>query len=297
MKPLYLSLNRFLKERFGKRVQKIPLDAGLGCPNREPLTKKGGCIYCNFKGSGTGASFKGLSIKEQMESGIKWAKRRYKAKAFMPYFQSYSNTYGDIEHLKSLYSQCLEFPGVVGVSIGTRPDCVTHEVLELISDIFKDKMVWMEYGLQSASDKTLSYIKRGHTVKDFEDAVKLTRKFPFLICVHVIFGLPGEGEKEMMKTIEFLRDIGVDGIKFHELYVVRDTPLHKFYKKGEYRPIDQRKYARLVARAISLLPEETVIQRLTGDPLREELIAPNWARDKQATIKMIKDYLKIIKTS
>lgn len=286
----YLSFNQFLKSKFGQRVQKISLDPGLGCPNRAK-DKSGGCIFCNLKGSGTGLSFKGIDIKEQIEIGISWAKRRYKAKKFIAYFQAYSNTYGDLSTLEKIYRPVLEFPDIVGVSIGTRPDCISSEVLELIKTLFDKKMVWMEYGLQSSSNKTLSLINRGHNVEDFINAVELTKKYPFLICTHVIFGLPGESEKEMFDTIRLVSALKIDGIKFHELYVVRDTKLHEMFQKGKYHPISQKEYAKLVARSIKMLPLNTVIQRLTGDPAKDELVAPTWAKDKQKTIELISKFL------
>ncbi len=286
----FLSLNSFFRAHFGQRVQKIPLDAGLGCPNR--IDGKGGCIYCNEKGSGTGASFRGLSIRQQLETGMKWARRRYKARRFAAYFQAFSNTFASLERLREIYSQVADVPEVVAVAIGTRPDCIDTDVLDLIHAIFKDKMVWMEYGLQSASDATLRLINRGHTVRDFTNAVRLTRRYPFCICAHVIFGLPGEGEGEMTQTAELLRDLAIDGVKFHELYVVRSTPLSRMYQQGRYEPISQDFYAKMVAKAIGILPKETVIQRLTGDPDPGELIAPKWATRKQETISMIHKYLE-----
>ena len=286
----FLSLNSFFRAHFGERVQKIPLDAGLGCPNT--INGKGGCIYCNEKGSGTGASFKGLSISQQLEMGMKWARKRYKARKFAAYFQAFSNTFAPIEKLRDIYSQVADLPEVVAVAIGTRPDCVDRDVLDLIHTIFKDKMVWLEYGLQSASDTTLRLINRGHTVKDFTDAVALTRRYPFHICAHVIFGLPGEDEREMTQTVELLKDLEIDGVKFHELYVVRGTSLSRLYQKGKYKPMSQDSYAKMVAKAIGILSQETVIHRLTGDPAPGELVAPKWATRKQETISMIHNYLE-----
>ncbi len=288
----YLFLNQFLRSHFGQRVQKIPIDLGLSCPNRDPLTRQGGCIYCNSKGSGTGAFDEGKSIRQQIMEGMKWARRRYKAKAFMAYFQSFSNTYAPLERLETCYLQAASFPEIVGVAIGTRPDCVDRQVLDLIQRIFQGRMVWMEYGLQSASDLTLERINRGHRVQDFIDAVHLTRQYPFFICAHVIFGLPGETLKEMMDTVRLLCKIEIDGVKFHELYVVRASRLHRLFEKGHYRPISMEEYARAVAQALRLLPDHTVIQRLTGDPAPGELVAPLWATDKAEIIRRINQYLQ-----
>jgi len=270
-------------------VQKIPLDAGLGCPNRSG--GRAGCIYCNEKGSGTGASFKGLSIRQQLEEGIEWASRRYKAKRFAAYFQAFSNTYAPLERLQEIYMEVAGVAEVVAVAIGTRPDCVDKEVLDLIRSCFRDKMVWMEYGLQSSSDKTLKKIRRGHKVRDFIRAVEITKRYPFYICSHVIFGLPDEGRKEMLDTIRLVRELGIHGIKFHQLYVIKGTRLSSMYREGSYIPISQMEYAKMVAQAIKILPADTVIQRLTGDPAPGELEAPNWATRKQETISMIRKFL------
>ncbi len=286
----FLTLNKFFKKHFGKRVQKVPLDAGLGCPNR--VSGKGGCIYCNEKGSGTGASLRNIPLRKQLLDGMEWAKRRYKAKLFAAYFQAFSNTFAPLDKLEEIYLQVANVPEVVAVAIGTRPDCINKQVLDLIASCFPDKMVWMEYGLQSASDLTLQAINRGHTVDDFIRAVELTKGYPFLICAHVIFGLPGEGKKEMEDTVRLVGALGVNGIKFHELYVIKGTPLCKIYRRGGYTPIDQDSYARMVAWAIRSLPTDTVIQRLTGDPAPGELEAPGWASKKQETIALIGKYLE-----
>ncbi len=288
----YLSFNRFLKERFGERVQKIPLDAGLGCPNRDGTKGRGGCIYCDARGSGTGAAARGLTIQEQMEAGIIWAAKRYRARLFLPYFQSFSNTYAAPDMLEGLYRSALEYPGVTGIAIGTRPDCVSEEVLDLVKRLAGSRMVWMEYGLQSASNETLERINRGHTVEDFIRCVEMTRKKGIMVCAHVIFGLPGEKRKEMMETVSLLADLEVEGVKFHNLYIIPGTALWNMYQKEPFRLMSQEEYADLVAEAINTLPKGTIIQRLTGDPPRNiEEPLPKWTREKQATANLIEQRL------
>jgi radical SAM protein (TIGR01212 family) len=287
----FLSFNSYLRQRFGQRVQKLPLDSGLGCPNRDGTKGTGGCIYCGEKGSGTGAFGKGRGIQEQLEQGMKWAGRRYGAKKFIAYFQSFSNTYGSLKRLEKIYSKALH-PDVVGLAIGTRPDCIDHEKLELISRIADGRMVWMEYGLQSARDRTLSRINRNHTVEDFIKAVRQTKRMGLLTCAHIIFGLPGENRKDMERTVELLAKLQVEGVKFHQLFVIKGTELFKMYRKGNYLPMGQEDYAEMVAWSINKLPECTVIQRLTGDPQRDELVAPAWSLNKQKTISLIHDFLR-----
>ncbi len=284
----FLTFNTYLRQKFGCRVQKIPIDAGLTCPNRDGRIGRGGCIYCNQLGSGTGAFSKGVSIREQMERGIMWARRRYKARKFIAYFQSYSNTYAPLHVLEDIYSQALLGPDVVGLFISTRPDCIDDERLELIKRVSKGRMLWMEYGLQSASDKTLSLINRGHKVADFIRAVEITHEFGIPVCAHVIFGLPGEGQDEMTDTVRLLSDLGIEGVKFHQLYVVKGTVLHDLYKKGRYQPISREEYVDMVLWAIRHLSKETVIHRLTGDPMPGELVAPDWSLEKTRIIQQIR---------
>ena len=290
--PRYHRLSDFLRARFGERVQKITIDAGFTCPNRDGSRGKGGCIYCNALGSGTGASLKGLSIRAQMLEGMAWAKRRYRARKFIAYFQAFSNTYAPLEVLKSRYDEALVDERVVGLSVGTRPDCVDEEVVRLLAR-YRERglMVWLEMGLQSAHDRTLALINRGHTYEDFLRALELAKKFDLLVCTHVIFGLPGEGPEEMLATMEKLSTLPFDGLKFHELYVVRGTKMEELYRKGDYRPLTQTEYVDLVCEALAMLPWRVVIQRLTGDPRPEELVAPSWAREKGLTLRLIEDTL------
>lgn len=288
----YLSLNRFLRKRFGERVQKIPLDAGLGCPHRM-ADGSGGCIFCDSRGSGTGAGTQqGLGIREQMEAGMRWGLRRYKARKYMAYFQSWTNTYGHPEKLRRLYSDALIDESVVGLAIGTRPDCVDRKRLDIIADVAGDRMVWMEYGLQSACDRSLKALNRGHSVRDFINAVKLTREYGFHICAHVMFGIPGETRAEMEKTVDFLKENRIDGVKFHQLFIVKGTPLDEIYKNGAFNPVSLEEYADITAWAIKRLGAETVIQRLAGDPPIGELVAPEWALDKQRAVESIHNKLR-----
>lgn len=277
-------------------MQKIPLDAGFTCPNRDGTKGRGGCIYCDARGSGTGAYRLNQDVGEQMKAGISWARRRYGARKYIAYFQSFSNTYGTAERLKTVYRQALVGPEVVGLSIGTRPDCIDEERLELISRIGKGRMVWMEYGLQSASDATLSRINRKHTVDDFVHAVKISKKYGFMVCAHVIFGLPEEGPGEMKDTIRLLSNLHIDGVKFHHLYILKNTQLDRLYQSGNYRPIKQEDYAEMVAWALKNLPRNTVIQRLTGDPPWNQLVTPDWSLDKKQTIAMIQDKIKHVRS-
>ncbi len=286
---LYYDLNSYLRQKFGCRVQKISLDAGLTCPNRDGSVGSGGCIYCNAKGSGTGAASKGIGIRQQILQAQAALKKRYKANKFLAYFQSYCNTYAPLPKLKSLFEEALSVQDVVGLTIGTRPDCVPDPILDYLQKLSQETLVWLEYGLQSANNKSLKLINRKHTVEDFQDAVYRTRQRRLPICVHVILGLPQESTQDMLKTASFVASLDIQAVKIHLLYVVKGTLLEKWYNQGDYRCLDRQAYARLVGEFISYLPPDVIIQRLTGDPHRDELIAPAWALEKQVNLKTIQE--------
>jgi uncharacterized protein len=288
----YRDFNSYLRERFGCRVQKISLDAGLTCPNRDGTLGTGGCIYCNARGSGTGAADRRLSISRQIQDAKSYLSHRYKAKAFLAYFQSFSNTYGPRPLLRSLYEEALSDPDIVGLSVGTRPDCVPEETLDLLQGLSRRRLIWLEYGLQSASDATLERIRRGHTVAAFEDALARTRRRGLPVCVHVILGLPGEERDDMLDTARFLSGRDIQAVKIHLLYVVRGTVLDSWYRSGSYTCMTREQYAETVAQFLALLPPSVIVQRLTGDPHPEELVAPLWALEKQRNLSAVLQYLK-----
>ena len=291
MKNRYYDLNSYLRGIFGCRVQKISLDAGLTCPNRDGSIATGGCIYCNSRGSGTGASERGLSITEQIVKGKAFLTKRYKATKFIAYFQSFSNTYGPYEKLKGLYEEALALDDIVGLSIGTRPDCVDESILTLLEGYTKDYIVWIEYGIQSIHERTLKFVNRGHDVNCFKRAVDATRNRGIKICTHVILGLPFEDRADMLATAEAVAAMGIDGIKIHLLYVIKGTEMEKLYLDGTYRCLEQDEYANLVCDFLELLPPDMVIQRLTGDPHPDELVAPEWSMRKNETLSLIKKIL------
>lgn len=285
----YHDLNTYFRRRFGCRVHKIALDADLTCPNRDGRIGVGGCIYCNPRGSGTGARASGLTLTDQLERGKAAVAKRFKAKKFIAYFQSFSNTYAPVPVLRALYDEALAVDDVVGLSIGTRPDCVADPVLDLIEDYARQSLVWIEYGLQSAHDATLERIGRGHDFQCFANAVERTRDRGVQICAHVILGLPGESQAHMIETADRLAALGIDGVKLHLLYVVRGTGMERLLVQGVYRCLEQAAYVDLVCDFIERLPPEMVIQRLTGDPHPTELVAPAWALDKRGTLELIRE--------
>ncbi len=289
----YRTYSRYLRELFGERVQKIPLDAGFSCPNRDGTRSRNGCIYCDALGSGTGAyTQQGLSIEQQILRGKHYLGKRYGAKKFIAYFQSYSNTYGPIPRLKNLYDCALAQEGIVGLSVATRPDCVTEATLELLAGYRKRFLVWVEYGLQSAHDVTLRRVNRGHDVACFERCVLSTAKAGLNICAHVILGLPGESREMMLDTACYLASLPVQGVKIHLLYVLQGTPLAALLARGEVRCLEREEYAELVVDFLERLPPGMVIQRLTGDPPSSGFLAPAWARDKRTNLRVIQQTLQ-----
>ncbi|MCX8042001.1 MAG: TIGR01212 family radical SAM protein [Thermodesulfobacteriaceae bacterium] len=284
---LYYSLSAFLKERFGERVRKIPLDAGLLCPNRDGTKGYGGCIYCNPRGSGTGLSLKGVSLKEQLTLFLENYKKKG-FKKFIAYFQSFSNTYAPPELLDRIYSVVFSDSSIVGIAIGTRPDCINQEVIKVLKKYQKlGYYLWIELGLQSKHNKTLKLINRGHTLEDFVEAYEILKQNDFPVVVHIIFGLPGETEEMMLETIVTLSELKVDGVKFHSLYIVKGSKMDELYQRGEYVPLEMEEYAYLVARSLTLLPPKTVIHRLTSEAKIEEISGPLWASTKHQVINKI----------
>ncbi len=288
----YNDLNTALRKRFGERVQKITIDAGLTCPNRDGTVGNGGCIYCSSRGSGTGKSAE-QSVAEQLESAKSFLGHRYKACKFIAYFQAFSNTYASVETLRRLYEEALAVKDIVGLAIGTRPDCAGENVLNLIEEFTERTYVSMEYGLQSIHDKTLKIINRGHTVGDFADAVERTRARGIEVCAHIILGLPGESREDMLVTAQALGRLGVEAVKIHMLYVIRGTALHNMYERGEYRCLTREEYIDILCDFIAALPEDMIIHRLTGDPHPEELVAPLWTLDKNANLNAIWDAMRL----
>lgn len=276
----YNQFSRHLKETFGTKVYKVTLDAGFSCPNRDGTVGQAGCIFCDEGGSFSQAHDHKLSVKEQLETGVENLSNRFKAKKFISYFQAYSNTYGPISHLEKIYRESLEHPDVVGLSIGTRPDCVDKDKINLISNIAQDKYTWIEYGLQSIHNKTLDFINRGHDSQSFIKAVEMTQNKNINICAHVIIGLPGENRKDIMQTAKALADLGIDGVKIHLLCILENTPLAKMYEKGNIALLSEQEYIESVCDFLEVLPPSTTIHRLAGNGLKKILVAPRWLPKK-----------------
>jgi radical SAM protein (TIGR01212 family) len=268
------------------------VDAGFTCPNRDGTLSRTGCIYCNARGSGTGQHHQGLSVRQQLTRSRAPVIKRFKTERFLAYFQAFTNTYAPVEHLRRVYEEALAVQGVVGLAVGTRPDCVDAGIIDLLASYTEKYLVWLEYGLQSVHDETLDRINRGHDFAAFEQAVEMARGRGIQICAHLILGLPGETPAMMRRSAQIVGQMGIDGIKLHLLYVVKGTALDALYQRGGYRCLERGAYADLVCDVLERLPQNLVIQRLTGDPHPYDLRAPLWALNKKAAMNAIIDRLE-----
>jgi radical SAM protein (TIGR01212 family) len=281
-----------LKKIFGGRVNKISVDAGFGCPNRDGGRTNNGCIFCDPSGSGAVGIDRSGPIQEQIESSKKLMRRKYRAKWFIPYFQPFTNTYAPVEVLRDYYDQALASEDVVGLAVGTRPDCLPDAVLDLLEEYHRKTYFWLEIGLQSIHDKSLEYLNRGHDYACFLDAYQRAKKRDINICVHVILGLPGETHEEILATAREMARLKVDGIKLHLLHILEGTRMGEMFKAGEIEMLSMDEYVKLVVDFIELLPPETIIQRLTGDGPRDMLLAPAWSLNKWEVLNAIDDELE-----
>lgn len=287
----YLSFSQHLKEHFGGRVHKISIDAGFSCPNRGATRNRPGCLFCDPDGSGAVGIDRGFPVAEQLERGKEVMIRKYKARHFLAYFQPFSNTFAPPKRLRALYDEALGVEGVVGMAVGTRPDCVPAEVLDLLAEYHRRTYFWLELGLQSSRDRTLAFLRRGHDYACFLEAYAAAKARALRVCVHVILGLPGESRDDMLATADEMARLRVDGIKLHLLHVLRGTPLGDLYQQGGIATLDQDAYVSLVADVLERLPADTLIHRLTGDGPRDRLLAPLWSLNKWEVLNAIDEEL------
>ncbi len=272
----YHTLNYFYRKKFNSKVFKVPLDAHMSCPNK---IKGNGCIFCS-NNSTANITDSNLSIKEQFINNIKTLEKKWPNSLYIPYFQSGTNTYAPLGTLKPLFEELLNYPKVVGLAIATRPDTLSDEVLDYLEELNKKTFLTIEIGLQSSNDNTLKFIKRGHDTKCFIDTVKKLKKRNIFTVAHIINGLPYETEEDMLNTIKLLNNLKIDGIKIHMLYISKDTELASIYEKEPFPILSKEEYIDIVIKELELLNEEIVIERITGDPIKEELITPTWLLKK-----------------
>jgi uncharacterized protein len=290
MNSPYRSFNAYLKERFGERVQKVSIDAGFTCPNRDGTKAVGGCIYCNNDSFNFSPN---LPVKEQLALGIEKARKRYDAKKFIAYFQTYSNTYGSPDFLYDTYSTIYSFPEIVGLSIGTRPDCVPDAALEVVQRFTRTHEVWLEYGLESSNDESLRRLNRAHTFADFTDAIMRGAGRGIRIGAHVITGLPWESEETMLQTARDIAVLPIDGIKIHNLHIVKGTAMEIVHRRTPYRLLTLQEYAAVAARMLQILPPQMIIMRLTAECPDDLLVAPEWTNQTAVILSEIHRLLEL----
>ena len=288
----YHSLNYFLREKFGEKVFKISLDAGFSCPNRDGTISRGGCIFCSERGSGDFAGNRNFFIFYQFNDIKDMMMKKWKSGKYIAYFQAYTNTYAPIDVLREKYSEAIEQEGVVALAIATRPDCLSKEVLDLLEEFNQKVYVWVELGLQTSKESTAKLINRGYELPVFEKAVKDLRERGIDVVVHTIFGLPQEKRDDMIETIRYLSSKDIQGIKIHLLHLMKDTLMVRLYENGQMNFMSQEDYIELISKAISLLPPEVVVHRITGDAPRDLLIEPQWSLKKWEVLNAIDKYLE-----
>ena len=293
MNERYYSLNRYLRETFREKVYKLALDGGMTCPNRDGTIGTGGCIFCSAGGSGDFAESRCGSVAEQLERAKGRVRGKTDAAKFVAYFQSYTNTYAPVEYLEKLFSEALAEESVVALSIGTRPDCLPDEVVDLLEKLNRVKPVWVELGLQTIHPETARYIRRGYGLECYEDALRRLKAAGITVIVHVILGLPGETREMMLQTIDYLAgEHRPNGIKLQLLHVLEGTDLAKEYRAGKFRTMEMEEYFDLLCQCLLRLPEDMVIHRLTGDGPKKTLIAPKWTGDKKRVLNALRRELE-----
>lgn len=292
MKRRYFYFGDYLKEQFGVKVYKVNVDAGFTCPNRDGTLGSTGCIYCNNDSFRPSSCAPSKPLSKQIEDGIAYLKNRYKAKAFLVYFQPYTNTYGPVDLLEKLYREALSHPEVIGLAIGTRPDCVDSEKLELLRELSQKHMILVEYGLQSIYDRSLKFIRRGHDYNTFLRAVYETHERGILVGAHIIVGLPTETREESLMMADEINQHPIKFLKIHQLQVVKDTVLARLYNLKPFPLFDYEDYLDFIVEFLERLCPDIVIQRLFATAPEEILIAPKWGRTKQQILNDIERRLE-----
>ncbi|MCT4612277.1 MAG: TIGR01212 family radical SAM protein [Clostridia bacterium] len=287
----YNNLNYFLKNKFGEKIYKLSLDAGFTCPNRDGRISKDGCLFCSKRGSGD-FTYKDKSVKEQIKMQKELLNNKISNGKYIAYFQAYTNTYDTIENLKKIYNSALSEPDIVGIAIATRPDCLNDEIINLLSELSKKTYLWVELGLQTINENTAKLINRGYNLDVFESAIQKLEDANIDKVIHVITGLPNETSFDVIKTIKYLNNLSIQGIKIHMLHILKETPLERFYFKEKFDIMEKDNYINLVIDIIKILRKDIVIHRLTGDAPRNLLIAPLWSTDKKHILNKINKKLK-----
>ena len=287
-------LNDYLRGKFGCKVYKIALNGGFTCPNRDGRISTGGCIFCSEGGSGEFAGEPSLSITDQIEQGKKRVSAKEKDGKYIAYFQAYTGTYAPVERLRNLYYEAIGHPDIVAISVGTRPDCLPDEVMQLLSELNHIKPVWVELGLQTIHEKSAAYIRRGYDLSVYDRAVEKLREQSIEVISHMIIGLPGEDISDILATVAYICDSGATGIKLQLLHVLKGTDLEKEYNEGKVRILTEDEYIGILRKCVEIIPENVIIHRLTGDGDKRILIAPQWSGNKKRVWNRIRNEVLIL---
>ena len=285
----YRHLNTYLKEKFGERTLKIPIDGGFTCPNRDGKVGTGGCIFCSKRGSGEHLNFTPIDVqvKNFLESY-----RGLRANKFIVYFQNFTNTYDELENLKVKYDSALIDDRIVGINIATRPDCTDEDICKLLSTYLNKYAVTVELGLETSNEEIAKLLNRGYKLEEFTNAVKLLKKYNIEIVVHIMLGLPNESIKDIKNTVKYINNLEINGIKIHSTYILKETVLEKWYNEGKYVPLKLEEYLDKLLLVITNLRPEIVIHRISGDPPKELLVAPKWNEHKKWVLNGFEKIMK-----
>lgn len=295
--PRYNRFSDYLRNKFGCRVYKISLDAGLSCPNRDGTIRSDGCIFCDPQGgSGRKKARSALSLTRQIQEGKEGLKKRYRAEKFIAYFQTFSNTYGPVDKLRSLYDEAVADPDIVGLSVATRPDCLEQEKLDLIQSYQDRYDTWIELGIQSLKEESLVFIERGHGVQEIKSSIRKIKKRRLQVCAHLIVGLPGESQKDMVATIKEINKLKLNAVKFHMLYITDRSRLLRHFRAGEISLMSQEEYVTTLVRLLEHLSPSILIQRLVSEAHPEILVAPEWLKRKSDVIHAVENRLADMNT-
>jgi len=285
----------WMKKRFPYKVQKISIDAGFSCPNRDGKISKGGCIFCDNKTFNPSYCDPTKSIKEQIQEGKDFFRRKYKDMKFIAYFQAYSNTYAPIEQLKRIYEKALEEEEIVGIAIGTRPDCVNEEILDYLAQLNKQTFVTIEYGVESTNDETLRFINRGHDFACSKRAIEMSAERGLCVGIHVILGLPGEDKEECIRQAKIISDLPINILKIHQMQVIKGTKLARIYEKEPFHLYDVEEYINLVTEYLRWIRKDIVIERVVSQSPKELLIAPDWGLKNYQFTNLLLNHMKEVK--
>lgn len=286
------TLNAYLKNRFGRKIYKLTLDGGMTCPNRDGKVGFGGCIFCGGNGSGSFCPSVDLSITAQIEEGKKLLKNKIKEGGYIAYFQSHTNTYAAVPYLRKIFYEAVNHPDIVGISIGTRPDCLENEVLKLLEELAKIKPLWVELGLQTIHESSVRYIRRGYSLSVFDDAMKMLSDAGIETIVHMILGLPTESQEMMLQTADYIGHSGASGIKLQLLHVLSGTDLARDYEEKLFTVMTEDEYLDCLGKILEILPPDMVIHRMTGDGAKKLLKAPLWSANKKQVMNRMNRYFK-----